>query len=476
MVNERDAADRNLRDIAAGGSRLRPPERGRPGEGSSSHSPVHADFRPSSTPDIRGEFPLGRCGSPPDRSDSGGRDDDRSADGLSFLAHAGGGPAIPSAAGSHDPRDRHGPSSDSLSDDAGCCILASSAAPRGRNLATPKAIGSGRQRSVLVHFIATIEPERCEALADQLLAAFHSISRIWAQSPEALARVIGDAPQVAEVILEARKLAAESFSGDLRGISIDPFDRRLRSYLIMSMGSLSDERLRILFLDGGRHLLADEVLQSGTLAQLAIYPRTIFRRALELNAAGLILVHNHPSGDHRPSVEDIEATRKLEMIGRSLNVEIIDHIVVTSTHCHHVISNDTLAGTPIPSASFTLRSPGGPARIDHGDIALANARAAMRRRLLRQQLIGTPELFGDPAWEMLIDLFVHECERKRLSISALCVTSSIPMSSALRLAQRLCDAGITRRVPDPIDGRRTFIRLDPVIAHRMRAYFEAGAE
>ncbi|AJA11509.1 DNA repair protein RadC [Sphingopyxis fribergensis] len=281
---------------------------------------------------------------------------------------------------------------------------------------------------------------------------------------------------MAEVILEARKLAAESFSGDLRGISIDPFDRRLRSYLIMSMGSLSDERLRILFLDGGRHLLADEVLQSGTLAQLAIYPRTIFRRALELNAAGLILVHNHPSGDHRPSVEDIEATRKLEMIGRSLNVEIIDHIVVTSTHCHHVISNDTLAGTPIPSASFTLRSPGGPARIDHGDIALANARAAMRRRLLRQQLIGTPELFGDPAWEMLIDLFVHECERKRLSISALCVTSSIPMSSALRLAQRLCDAGITRRVPDPIDGRRTFIRLDPVIAHRMRAYFEAGAE
>lgn len=244
----------------------------------------------------------------------------------------------------------------------------------------------------------------------------------------------------------------------------------------MSMGSLSDERLRILFLDSGRHLLADEVLQSGTLAQLAIYPRTIFRRALELNAAGLILVHNHPSGDHRPSSEDIEATQKLQMIGRSLNIEIIDHIVVTSTQCHHVISQDTLAGQPVQPTSFTLRSPGGPARIDHGDIALANARAAMRRRLLRQQLIGAPELFGDPAWEMLIDLFVHECERKRLSISALCVTSSIPMSSALRLAQRLCDAGITRRVPDPIDGRRTFIRLDPVIAHRMRAYFEAGAE
>ncbi|WP_288987381.1 JAB domain-containing protein [uncultured Sphingopyxis sp.] len=297
-----------------------------------------------------------------------------------------------------------------------------------------------------------------------------------AQSPEALTKVLGSQSSVVSLLLQARAVAIESLAGDIRGIAIDPFDRRLRQYLIMSMGSLSDERLRILFLDGARHLIADEVVQSGSLAQLSIFPRTIFRRALELNAAGLILVHNHPSGNHNPSTEDIEATQKLQIIGRSLNVEIIDHIVVTSTHCHHVVSDDTLAGRPVPSASFTLRSPEGPARTDHGDIALANAKAAMRRRLLRQQLIGAPELFGDPAWEMLIDLFVHECERKRLSISALCVTSSIPMSSALRLAQRLCDAGITRRVPDPIDGRRTFIRLDPVIAHRIRAYFEAGAE
>ncbi len=297
-----------------------------------------------------------------------------------------------------------------------------------------------------------------------------------AQSPQALSKVLGSQSGVVSLLLEARAVAIESLAGDVRGIVINPFDRRLRQYLIMSMGSLSDERLRILFLDGARHLIADEVVQSGTLAQLAIYPRTIFRRALELNAAGLILVHNHPSGNHDPSVEDIDATRRLQMIGRSLNVEIIDHIVVTSTHCHHVISDDTLSGKPAPSTSFTLKSPEGPARNDRDNIAHANAKTAMRRRLLRRQLIGAHELFGDPAWEMLVDLFVHECERKRLSISALCVTSSIPMSSALRLAQRLCDAGITRRVPDPIDGRRTFIRLDSAIAHRMRAYFESGAE
>lgn len=114
--------------------------------------------------------------------------------------------------------------------------------------------------------------------------------------------------------------------------------------------------------------------------------------------------------------------------------------------------------------------------IRSSDRALENARASTRRRLLRRQLIGADELFGEPAWEMLIDLFVHACERKPISISSLCVTSSIPMSSALRLTQRLCDAGILLRLPDRMDGRRSFIRLQPVIAHRMRAYFEAGPE
>src|SRR3546814_17880936 len=74
------------------------------------------------------------------------------------------------------------------------------------------------------------------------------------------------------------------------------------------MGSLPIEVLRILFLDRGRRPLADEQLQHGTLAQLAIYPRTIFRRALELNAAAIILIHNHPSGHARPR-ESSEARR-----------------------------------------------------------------------------------------------------------------------------------------------------------------------
>jgi DNA repair protein RadC len=96
--------------------------------------------------------------------------------------------------------------------------------------------------------------------------------------------------------------------------------------------------------------------------------------------------------------------------------------------------------------------------------------------MLRQQLIGSPELFGEPAWDMLLDLFIHECERKRLSLSSLCVQSSIPWSSALRLIKKLCDAGIMRRLPDPADRRRNFMRLEPDIHQRMRAYFSECGE
>src|SRR3546814_17441404 len=92
------------------------------------------------------------------------------------------------------------------------------------------------------------------------------------------------------------------------------------------MGSLQDETLRILLLDGIGRLIADEQVQRGTVHQLVIYPRPIFRRAMEHNAASLILVHNHPSGDATPSEEDLIATRALVQISRSLDIEIVEHI------------------------------------------------------------------------------------------------------------------------------------------------------
>jgi len=269
-------------------------------------------------------------------------------------------------------------------------------------------------------------------------------------------------------------MMTEAMRGDLRAFPIDPFDPKLRQYLIISMGSLPTEVLRILFLDAGRRLLADEQLQNGTLAQLAIYPRTIFQRALELNAAAIILIHNHPSGDPSPSEEDIAVTRQLDQIGRALDVKVLDHIVVTSASTHHIANRESVSGRSTKDMSFTLRASENAPPLGYD--ALDNARATMRRRILRRQLIGAEELFGEPAWEMLIDLFIHEGEGKPLSTSDLCVTSTIPMSSALRLVQKLCDAGLVDRYPDLMDARRCFVRLQPATSHRLRAYFSEASE
>lgn len=116
-----------------------------------------------------------------------------------------------------------------------------------------------------------------------------------AQSPEALTKVLGSQSSVVSLLLQARAVAIESLAGDIRGIAIDPFDRRLRQYLIMSMGSLSDERLRILFLDGARHLIADEVVQSGSLAQLPHFAQHLLLSdqvgAIQLVVGGLDGLH-----------------------------------------------------------------------------------------------------------------------------------------------------------------------------------------
>nr|WP_257018147.1 JAB domain-containing protein [Sphingopyxis sp. JAI108] len=330
-----------------------------------------------------------------------------------------------------------------------------------------------RQRSALADFIALVAPADGERLASALLAEFHSLARARSQTREALERVVGPGSPVAALLHLSHELQIEGYAENLRHIAIDPFAPALRKYLIASMGALPDEHLRVLFLDGAQRLIADEQLQHGSLAQLSIYPRTIFRRALELNAAGLILVHNHPSGDATPSEEDIHATRMLDQIGRGLDVRLVDHIVVTETHAHHIVNGDRGGRRQNPS-SLTLRTPAREPLADLHETALANARIAARRRLLRQQLFGAPELFGDPSWEMLIDLFIHQAEGKDLSITALCIPVGLPLSSALRLVQKLCDAGILRRLRDPIDGRRSIIRLEPASWHRLCAYFGAG--
>ncbi len=101
-------------------------------------------------------------------------------------------------------------------------------------------------------------------------------------------------------------------------------------YLVIAMARLPIEEVRVLFLDSKNRLICDEVVSRGTISEAPIYPREILKRSLVLDATALIIAHNHPSGDPKPSEVDVEATCRLVKAGKELGLTVHDHIIVGS--------------------------------------------------------------------------------------------------------------------------------------------------
>lgn len=99
-------------------------------------------------------------------------------------------------------------------------------------------------------------------------------------------------------------------------------------YCTTAMAYETREQFRILFLDKKNKMIADEVQQTGTVDYTPVYPREVVKRALELSATAIILVHNHPSGDPTPSRADIDMTRQLVNAAKALNITVHDHVIV----------------------------------------------------------------------------------------------------------------------------------------------------
>ena len=102
----------------------------------------------------------------------------------------------------------------------------------------------------------------------------------------------------------------------------------LMDYLNAVLARERVEQFRVLFLDNRNRLLADEAQAKGTVNHTPVYPREVVRRALELHATALILVHNHPSGDPTPSESDIKVTRDLIRAGQLLKIDVLDHVII----------------------------------------------------------------------------------------------------------------------------------------------------
>jgi DNA repair protein RadC len=165
-------------------------------------------------------------------------------------------------------------------------------------------------------------------LAKALIAEFGSLARVLTAPPEALEKVagMGQASIAALKIVPqaaARLAHEEAMAGDV----ISSWDKLL-AYCRQTMAHQPVEQFRLLFLDKRNRLIADEVQQRGTIDHTPVYTREVVKRALELGAAALILVHNHPSGDAEPSAADIAMTEELVSASEKLGIVIHDHLVI----------------------------------------------------------------------------------------------------------------------------------------------------
>ncbi len=165
-------------------------------------------------------------------------------------------------------------------------------------------------------------------LARRLLDRFGDFNRVVSASPARLAEVqgVGDAVVLELKIVEAaaHRLAR---SRVIHRPALSGWDALL-DYCHTTMAHRETEQFRVLYLDRKNVLIADEEQARGTVDHVPVYPREVAKRALELNASALILVHNHPSGDPSPSEADIATTRQIEDAARALGLVLHDHIIV----------------------------------------------------------------------------------------------------------------------------------------------------
>jgi len=165
-------------------------------------------------------------------------------------------------------------------------------------------------------------------LAKDLLSRFGSLAGVLSASIEDLARVRGIGHAAALDLKLVHELTQRIGLEPMRKRTVIASWSALLAYLKVSLAHEPREQFRALFLDKKNQLISDELMNEGTVDHAPVYPREIARRALELAASSVILVHNHPSGDPTPSQADVEMTRQVMSAARTLNIAVHDHLVV----------------------------------------------------------------------------------------------------------------------------------------------------
>jgi len=176
--------------------------------------------------------------------------------------------------------------------------------------------------------VELLGPFGAAAWADELVDEFGSVAAVLSAGPTAVTRILGPGNPAIRHLDMVRGVMLHVLRSEVLSRPILDNSRALIDYLFADMAHLPAERLRVLFLNSKNRVLCDEVIGEGSVNEIAIYPREIMRRALEVGATALILAHNHPSGDPQPSEGDFKATRRIAAAAGALDIRIHDHVIV----------------------------------------------------------------------------------------------------------------------------------------------------
>ncbi len=172
-------------------------------------------------------------------------------------------------------------------------------------------------------------PQRdVKPLAKELIARFGSFAEVVAAPPARLKEVAGVGDAVVAELKIVRAAAVKLAQQQARAQPVFRGWSDLIAYCRAAMAHAEREEFRVLFLDAKNRLIADEVQNRGTIDHTPVYPREVVRRALELSAASVILLHNHPSGDPTPSRADVEMTKRVIAAAEPLGIAVHDHVII----------------------------------------------------------------------------------------------------------------------------------------------------
>ena len=174
-----------------------------------------------------------------------------------------------------------------------------------------------------------IEGKNVVALAQEIVNSFGGVSGLLHAQPLALQSIKGLGPAKQAELMAVLELARRALAEQLARKPVLDTPTALTDFLRLKIGSKPFESFMVLFVDAKQKLIASEELFRGTLSATAVYPREVALRALHHHAAGVILSHNHPSGEVQPSHADMSLTAKLRAALGLLDVVVLDHVIVS---------------------------------------------------------------------------------------------------------------------------------------------------